>query len=65
MGFWDVVKAVGQAGVDSAADKVQRREEHYQRHLYDSDEQLKKLYRNTSDTDKKIAIGRILKERGY
>ena len=64
MGFWDIAKAVGTAarqGAERKMENIQRYMDEYERC---DDERLLRLCRSASG-DKKIAILKILKNRGY
>lgn len=65
MGFWDGVKAVGKFIGDAVEKRKQRIMETKERYSHYDDDYLLRKYRNTSDSDVRIACGMLLKERGY
>ena len=64
MGFWDVCKSIGKAIVEDLQERQERINRAKERYSTYDDKNLLRLYRIRNGEDK-IAIGMVLRERGY
>jgi len=64
MSLWDGLKKAGSAAYGSATERARKIQEYMDKYDCYDDDRLKDLYRNSTG-DKKIAITKLLRQRGY